>query len=53
MLILFIFIFLINNIFVVSYNIVPISPTKYIPYSRVKKIFVDIYNIDKETTDYT
>jgi endonuclease I len=52
MLILFILIFLINNIFVLSYNIVPISPTKYIPYSRVKKIFVDIYNIDKETTDY-
>ena len=53
MLILLIFIFLINNMIVFSYNNVPISPTNYVPYSRVKKLFVDIYNIDKKNTDFT
>jgi endonuclease I len=41
------FILYINIMIVFCYNIVPISPKKYIPYSRVKKIFLDIYDIQK------
>ena len=37
---------------VFCYNIVPLSPTKYIPYGRVKKIFLDIYGL-KKNNDYT
>ena len=47
MLKIFLFIFYINIIFVFGYNNVQISPTKYIPYSRVKKIFLDINDNDK------
>jgi len=46
MLILLILVFLINNMIVFSYNNVPLSPTNYVSYSRVKKLFVDIYNIE-------
>ena len=53
MLILLILVFLINNMIVFSYNNVPLSPTNYVSYSRVKKLFVDIYNIDKKNTDFT
>tara|TARA_Y100000991_G_C21920068_1_gene326111 strand:- start:110 stop:799 length:690 start_codon:yes stop_codon:yes gene_type:complete len=52
MLKLFLFIFYINIMFVFGYNIVPISPTNYIPYSRVKKIFLDIYGMQKNN-NYT
>ena len=49
---LYLFIFLLNIMIILPYNIVPISPTKYVSYSRVKNIFLEIYDL-KKNSNYT